>query len=194
MRRILRTKIERLTYLIICLWLFLGFIAILRSVAFDQLAVYFLSLSGFAAAYVFGETKRPSEASPLFMKGPSSDREKMMYYIVAIWLFLGVVGMVKDMNLTQMGSYFASLTPFVSAYIIGQTFKPEVPILTSETSGSWNDGEGYGVHEADDNETDDSAPKPPDNFLEEEQDIPQLTDEPPIEVPKKTKKKKTKDE
>lgn len=154
MRRILYTKLERLSYVIIALWMILGSVCVCYGKDFKDLSVYFLSLTGFATTYVFGETKRPSEATALFIKGPSSSREKMMYWVMVIWFFLGLVGLVKGLSLPQMGAYFASLTPFVSAYIIGNTLNPEKTVL-SKTTATANDSES--------NPVGDSAKGPSDN-------------------------------
>jgi hypothetical protein len=149
MPKLLHHKIQRLTYLIICLWVLMGCIGIGYDVEFAELAVYFASLSGFAAAYVFGELKRPSTTSALFMKGKSSSRERMMYWVVAIWFFLGCVGIVQTLSLTQMGAYFGALTPFVAAFIIGATFKPEVPVLSQESTPAEDKPEGEGEGDVD---------------------------------------------
>lgn len=129
MRKLLATKLQRLTYLVVLMWVILGCVCITYERSFTDLAVYFVSLSGFAGTYVFGEIKRPSSETALFLSGSTSSREKMMYWIVVLWFFLGIIGVVQNLALQEMGAYFASLTPFVSAFIIGQTYKPEIAII-----------------------------------------------------------------
>jgi di/tricarboxylate transporter len=154
MRKLLSTKLERITYLIICMWIVMGCTAAAMERSFSDLAVYFLSLSGFAATYAFGEMKRPSQKNSLFLKGPSSSREVMMYWVITIWFFLGMVGLAHGLNLQEMGAYFASLTPFVSAFIVGSTFKPEIPILKDTISQDLTCDESNGDSETSENLSD----------------------------------------
>ena len=44
---------------------------------FTQLAGYFISLTGFVASYIFGESMRPSSDSSIFRKGKNSKRENL---------------------------------------------------------------------------------------------------------------------
>lgn len=125
LRRCCESKRECLTYFIVILWIFKGVLATFYETNFNDLAAYFVSLTGFIASYIFGESVRKSHKSSIFLKGPTSKREVMIYIVIAIWLFLGSYSIVNQGDLVGISAYFAALTPFVGSYIIGETYKEE---------------------------------------------------------------------
>jgi multisubunit Na+/H+ antiporter MnhF subunit len=122
---ITKTKIERMIYIIILIWGVLGGYALANGVSITDLSAYFISLTGFIGTYIYSEYKRPSEGTPLFIDGKNSRREIMLYVVIIIWLLLGCFGIYMQKQITEFATYFAALTPFVSSYIIGNTFKKE---------------------------------------------------------------------
>ena len=131
-KRCCTSKRECLTYLIILLWVAVGILGTYFETNFTSLAAYFVSLTGFAGAYMYGETKRKSKATSLFLKGKSSRREMVIYITVLLWLVVGVFTIINQADLIGMSAYFASLTPFVGSYIIGETIKEETATGDSE--------------------------------------------------------------
>jgi len=127
--RCCESKRECITYLVVFLWVTVGVIATYFDTNFTDLAAYFVSLTGFVATYIFGESVRKSEKSSIFLKGPTSRREMMMYITIGLWAIVGIWVIVQRADLIGVSAYFAALTPFVGSYIIGETFKKE-----SETS------------------------------------------------------------
>lgn len=125
LRRCCDSKRECVTYLVVFLWVAVGILATYFDTSFTDLAAYFVSLTGFIAAYVFGESVRKSKKSSIFLSGSTSRREAMMYITVGLWLIVGVWVIVKNADLMGMSAYFAALTPFVGSYIIGETYKQE---------------------------------------------------------------------
>tara|TARA_R110000822_G_scaffold63534_1_gene156015 strand:+ start:135 stop:560 length:426 start_codon:yes stop_codon:yes gene_type:complete len=131
--RCCESKRECITYLVVFLWLALGVTATYFNTDFTQLAGYFISLTGFVASYIFGESMRPSNASSIFRKGKNSKRENLMYITIALWTIIGVYVIVKHADLIGAAAYFAALTPFVGSYMIGETFKKD-----GESKGSYD--------------------------------------------------------
>ena len=127
-------KRETLTYLVVILWIVMGALGALVDANFSALAVYFLSLTGFAGSYIFGESMRKSTGTSIFLKGKSSRREIMIYLCIFLWFVLGLFGLYKESDLTQMAAYFAALTPFVGGAILGETFRKEVMDAYNETN------------------------------------------------------------
>jgi hypothetical protein len=125
LRRCCESKRECITYLVVFLWVLVGVIASYFKTNFTDLAAYFVSLTGFVAAYIFGESVRKSTKTSIFLEGPTSKREAMMYITIALWLIVGLWVIVKNADLMGMSAYFAALTPFVGSYIIGETYKKE---------------------------------------------------------------------
>jgi len=119
------SKRECITYLVVFLWVAVGVTATYFDTDFTQLAGYFISLTGFVASYIFGESTRPSTDSSVFKKGKNSKRESLMYITIALWAIIGVWVIIKNADLMGTAAYFAALTPFVGSYIIGETFKKE---------------------------------------------------------------------
>jgi hypothetical protein len=76
------------------------------------------------SSFIWGESIRPTDESSIFFTGKSSRREAMVYIGILLWLVLGAYGILTKSDLLSISAYFASLSPFVSAYIIGQTYKP----------------------------------------------------------------------
>lgn len=123
--RCCESKRECITYLVVFIWVIVGITATYFDTNFTDLAAYFVSLTGFVTAYIFGESVRKSEKSSIFLKGPTSRREMMMYIIMALWAIIGIWVIVQRADLIGVSAYFAALTPFVGSYIIGETFKKE---------------------------------------------------------------------
>jgi len=125
LRRCCDSKRECLTYVIILLWVGIGVLGTYFETNFNELAAYFISLTGFAGAYMYGETKRSSDDTSIFKSGKSSKREIIIYVTVGLWLLIGVFTIINHADLMGMSAYFAALTPFVGSYIIGETLKKE---------------------------------------------------------------------
>lgn len=125
LQRCCSSKRECLTYVIILLWVGAGILGTYYDTNFNELAAYFISLTGFAGAYMYGETKRKSNDTSIFMPGKSSKREIIIYVTVLLWLIVGVFTIINQSDLIGVSAYFAALTPFVGSYIIGETLKAE---------------------------------------------------------------------
>jgi len=138
LRRCCESKRECITYLVVFLWVLVGVIASYFETNFTDLAAYFVSLTGFIAAYIFGESVRKSSKTSIFLEGPTSKREAMMYITIVLWLIVGLWVIVKNADLMGMSAYFAALTPFVGSYIIGETFKKEEDHESSEADEQIN--------------------------------------------------------
>jgi len=116
-----KTKVERMIYIVILFWVVFAVLGHIYLTPFVDLSAYFVSLIGFVSSYIYGENKSPSDATPLFSKGKNSSREIMMYVVILIWLGFGSLGIVEGKSLVEFSSYFATLTPFVGAYILGKS-------------------------------------------------------------------------
>ena len=125
-------KREGLVYAIVFLWIVMGIIAAYKQMSLSDLAVYFGSLTAYAATYIWAETKRPSLKSGILKAGPSSRREVMIYVVVALWAIAGVAIMWYKSSLTELSIYFASLTGFVAAWIAGERYQPEDNIKSTK--------------------------------------------------------------
>ena len=125
LKRCCESKRECLTYIIVTLWISIGILGTYYETNFTELAAYFISLTGFAGAYMYGESVRKSGDSSIFKGGKSSKRELMIYLTVFLWLIIGVFTIINGADLMGMSAYFAALTPFVGSYIIGETIKKE---------------------------------------------------------------------
>lgn len=119
------SKRELITYIVIILWFGMGMLGSYFDVSYLDLSVYFLSLTGFIGSYIFGESVRKSEKTSFLLKGPNSRREALSYIVLFLWTLVGVFSIFKNIDLVEMSSYFTSLTPFVGAYILGETYKQE---------------------------------------------------------------------
>ncbi len=53
-----------------------------------------------------------------------SKRQRMVYFIIFIWIVFGVYGVKYGSDLSQLAIYFGSLTGFVGAYVWGETKRP----------------------------------------------------------------------
>ena len=124
---ITKSKRLMLIYVTIFLWLAMGMLGVYKAVTFPSLTVYFLSLTGFVASYIWGESVRPADATSVFKKGKNSSREVLTYVCILIWTIFGAFVILKkvNLNLEDLAAYYSALTPFVSAYILGATYKPE---------------------------------------------------------------------
>ena len=119
------SKRQLLVYVVVFLWLLFAVITYFnKEVSYGQLSVYFLSLTGFIGVYMWGESMRKSEKTTIFKSGSSSKREILTYMIILIWTLVGILSIVKGLSLIDLASYFGTLTPFVGAYILGETYKP----------------------------------------------------------------------
>jgi len=124
-RRCCESKRECITYLVVFFWVIIGIVASYFETNFTDLASYFISLTGFVASYIFGESVRKSSKTSLFLSGPTSKREAMMYITIFLWLIVGLLVIINEGDLIGVSAYFAALTPFVGSYIIGETYKSE---------------------------------------------------------------------
>lgn len=125
LRRCCDSKRECLTYVIILIWVGIGILGTYFETDFTELATYFISLTGFAGAYMYGESVRQSDDTSIFSPGKSSKREIVIYVTVGLWLLIGIFTIINQADLMGMSAYFAALTPFVGSYIIGETHKKE---------------------------------------------------------------------
>ena len=135
-------KREILIYITVFLWIVFGVATAFYTVTYAQMAVYFLSLTGFVSAYIWGESVRKSTSTSIFFKGRTSSREKMIYVTVFLWTALGVTGLLTNADFINLSAYFGALTPFVSAYILGKAYMPngdepnnDLPMNSGSTSG-----------------------------------------------------------
>jgi len=117
------SKRHMLIYVVIFLWAVFACLGLKYDTPFGDMTAFFLSLTGFVSVYIWGESVRPSDATSVFKRGLSSTRELMIYVTIALWTITGVLGTVWGRNLTELAAYFAALTPFVGAYILGSTYK-----------------------------------------------------------------------
>ena len=123
--RIQSSKRLAMIYVTIILWIELGILASIFESSILNLSAYFLALTGFVGSYIFGESMRRSSGTSLLAKGENSSREVMLYIVILIWTALGHYSVIKGLDLIEMSAYFAALTPFVGAYILGETFKKD---------------------------------------------------------------------
>jgi hypothetical protein len=142
MRKILRrcceSKRECITYVVILLWIILGIHATINSVNLTDVAAYFLSLTGFIGSFIYGESIRKSEDSSIFLKGSNSKRESLVYFIIVMWLIIGIFAIYHKHDILATSAYFATLTPFVGAFILGETHKAEDNYVDSSTDEQIN--------------------------------------------------------
>jgi hypothetical protein len=103
----------------------MGILGVIYNIELTSLASYFISLTGFIGAYIFGESVRRGNESSIFLSGPSDRREIMTYIIISFWLIIGVFSVVNHKDLLEISAYFAALTPFVGSYILGETYKKD---------------------------------------------------------------------
>jgi hypothetical protein len=121
-----------LACIIIGLWVVLGILGVMFKTHFYDLSVYFLTLTGFAGSYIISETKRPAVSTTIFKKGTNSTREVTIYIVVLLWLALGVLCIVKALDLLEASAYFGVLSPYVMTYLIGAAYKPDLPMSTRQ--------------------------------------------------------------
>ena len=115
------TKSEMITYCVIILWVVFGLIAIKTEADLEQVSGYYASLTLFVSTYLFGEYKRPALETSIFKSGKNSSRETVIYIVIGLWIFVGVCGMYNKKNMNSLAIYFASLSPFISSYILART-------------------------------------------------------------------------
>lgn len=118
-------KREGLVYIIVSLWVIMGLLGAYKNASFADLAIYFGSLTAYAATYIWAEAKRPSEKSAIFKKGPNSRREVMIYVVVIIWAIAGGGAIWFKANIGELALYFVSLTGFVASWIAGEVYTPQ---------------------------------------------------------------------
>jgi len=118
-------KRKLLIYFVILIWIGMGVLAYIYKSSYTELSAYFISLTGFVGSYIWGESVRKSGTTTLFKKGKSSSREMMVYVAMLLWTISGAFSIIKSLNLTEIAAYFAALTPFIGAYMLGETYKPE---------------------------------------------------------------------
>lgn len=128
-------KREGLVYTVILFWIGFGILGAFKKGDFTQMAVYFGSLTAYVATYIWAETKRPSLKTGIVSAGPSSRRELMIYAVVVLWAIAGVIGILNGINLSDLSTYFISLTGFVASWIAGEVYKPQDEIKIDNTNG-----------------------------------------------------------
>ena len=129
------SKGERLIYVIIILWLAFGILGIIQDTNLTQLAGYYASLTLFISTYLWGEWKRSSTTTTVFVKGENSSREVIIYITVLLWTLTGAFGIFYMTDINPLTVYFSSLSPFVMSYIIYKTSKgsADLPIFDGKT-------------------------------------------------------------
>lgn len=118
-------KREGLVYIIVWLWIVMGLLGAYKNSSFSDLAVYFGSLTAYAATYIWAESKRPSDKTKIFAPGPNSRREVMIYVVVIIWAIAGGAAIWFKADIGQLALYFVSLTGFVASWIAGEVYTPQ---------------------------------------------------------------------
>jgi len=118
-------KRESLIYIIVSLWIIMGLLGAYKNANFSDLAIYFGSLTAYAATYIWAEAKRPSEKATIFKKGISSRREVMIYVVVIIWAIAGAAAIWFVANIGELALYFVSLTGFIASWIAGEVYTPQ---------------------------------------------------------------------
>lgn len=119
------TKVQRLIYLLMIVWVFFGIMGIKYESNLTYIAGYYASLSIFIGSYIWGEYKRKSNTSKLFEGGPNSTREITIYLTLLLWFCLGMYGILNHADFSKLTVYFTALAPFVDSYIIYQTTKKD---------------------------------------------------------------------
>jgi len=133
------SKSEKLIYIIIFLWVVFGTAGIYFESNLSQISGYYASLTLFVATYLWGEYKRTSNSTHVLKKGKSSSREIVIYVTVILWTLFGLYGIISGSDINQLTVFFASLTPFISSYIIYKTTKgKDLPIFDEKTQDSNN--------------------------------------------------------
>ena len=128
------SKSTRLIYIIIFLWVIFGVLGIYFHTNLAQLAGYYASLTLFSSVFLWGEYKRTSNSTHFFKKGQNSTREIIIYITVALWVIVGIIGIILKADINQLTVYFAALTPFVSSYLIYKTSKGnDLPIFDGKS-------------------------------------------------------------
>lgn len=51
-------------------------------------------------------------------------REELVYIVVLLWIGMGVFGAIREVNFSQLGAYFGSLTAYVATYIWSESKRP----------------------------------------------------------------------
>lgn len=118
-------KREGLVYVIVFFWIVMGILGVFKDASFNQLSVYFGSLTAYAATYIWAESKRPSEKSGILKKGISSRREIMIYVVVSLWAITGGLAIWHQKDLSDLALYFVSLTGFIASWIAGEVYQPQ---------------------------------------------------------------------
>lgn len=121
-------KKQTLIYLIILIWVFFGIFSVYKEVSFQSMSAYFGSLTAYIATYIWGESKRPSSNNPrtsILFGGPFSHRELLIYILILIWFFSGIIIVYLNLNLVNLAIYFSSLTGFIGSWIAGEVYSPE---------------------------------------------------------------------
>ena len=117
------SKTQKLTYIVVFLWIIYGILAIWQNMPLGQLAGYYASLTLFISTYLWGEFRRSSNKTDIFTEGETSSRERIIYVVLLLWSILGAFGIFILDELNSLTVYFGSLSPFVMSYIIYKTTK-----------------------------------------------------------------------
>jgi len=127
-------KREAIVYLVVFLWIATGIFAAYRGASFSGLAAYFGSLTAYVATYIWAETKRPSMKTGILKQGISSRREVMIYVVILLWSIAGGFAIYYNANLTELATYFVSLSGFIASWIAGEVYKPQDDIKKEITN------------------------------------------------------------
>jgi hypothetical protein len=53
-------------------------------------------------------------------------REALVYIVVALWIFMGLLGVYKEASFADLAIYFGSLTAYVATYIWAEAKRPSI--------------------------------------------------------------------
>lgn len=147
-KRTCTSKRETVTYIVIILWVYLGILSVIYDRSLEDLSVFFLSLTGFIGSYIVGESMRKSKDSSIFLEGKNSRRETITYLIIIFWTIIGSFITIVGGDIIGAASYFGSLTPFVGAFVIGNSYVGDVDFIDDEENvddDNVGDSTGEGV-------------------------------------------------
>lgn len=131
-----KSKRQTLIYVTMALWAGLGVLGAYNGASFSALAAYFASLTGFIITYVWGESVRKSESGSIWKFKDVSTRQVIIYVTLLMWSVLGVVGVLRKSDMTELAVYFTALTPFMGSYILGSSYRKTDAVSTSPGSPS----------------------------------------------------------
>ena len=123
----MKSKRLFMTIVILLFWLALGGFGMWlggESFTFYELSAYFAAMLIPVSTYVYGESRRGSSKTMMVSSGESSKREIVTYLFMLVWGVVGAFGIIMDISMAALAAYIATLTPFISSYILGETYRP----------------------------------------------------------------------